>query len=1364
MRGRDRWLVAVLGIAVAVVALLAGIPVNKLSDLVLAGRDGDLRFWLAVTGGCVLALVALGVAAEFVTGRGGRGGSAPFDVPAQDAGWVARRELTLAVSELLRGRRGRRGRTVAFTTALHGAGGFGKTMLAREVARHPEVRRRYPGGVVWTTVGRDRRGADLAELIGTLTARLGGTPVPTGDPEQAGLQLGQVLAGRRPTLLVIDDVWDEAQLTPFLGGTGRCTRLITTRNAKALPREAARIRVDQMERGAADRLLTQGLPPLDPSCHRELLTLTGRWPLLLSLVNGVLRDRIETGLPAVQVTRDVTARLRAAGPAALDLDDRGSRQRAVRATVEYSLETLGAGFRDRYLELGVFAEDTLVPLDVVTALWGATGGLGREECAALAVRLAEHSLVRVHGGELELHDVLRDYARSQLADHTAAHRVLVENLRAGDWWDLAPGYLFRYLAYHLSEAGLTGELDELVTDVRWLDAKTRILGPAAAFSDLRFASTQEARLVGAALAQSAHLLEPAVPSGVLTSTLLSRLKMLVPEMSDRVDGYAAAHGVPLLESRWPLPDRPDSLLVRQFTWHGGRVTGLEFAPDGSWLASVDELGGVRLWTPGGADLGAARLDLPGPRPTAVRIGPDGTWLVVATDRGEAHLFGRDGEHLADLGAAHPGGVTGWSAAGDGSWLATLGRTGTVRCWTARGARLAPLPGRPRAGTTGLAVSSDGGWLATVDAAGNVRRWDRDGAGWRSGTLIEGGGRGADSGLVAYRALITGRRAFRRHLEAADPSTAHAAVAATARGLAAGLRVRLGLLGGTGPLGWFAALTGFRVTSGFSRGFDSGWRVGRQSEDGMRGTPLDRPSTLAISPDGTWLAAVTNDGGLRLLGADGTPLESPDFYVRPGTRVWMSPDGEFLVICSATTLTLWPKDATGRRSLTLDTVRAIEPWAAPRPVPGEPGFFLAETRRGPRVFSGQGAEQNLAGRIIGLRYAHSGGLAALGPDPETTAVAVGDTIRLYRTSAARPVPKRWTRDVSRAEVFPSGEWLVEHGLRSHPGRRRRGPHGPRRELTLRHANGDFRTLLTCGPFLREDDEFLILSGGRRVVTVHGELLQLWSTERGGRLALLTGETSPAADPSSPGFVTLSTRGRAGAAVWTDDGHEILRLGRLGDFVRVGRHRDRVLTLSAGRELNLWTQDGACRATRPGVIGHAFFPGGGLLTWGASGLAIDDVEGGPRDLGVACGPSAPVVASAWFAFRAGDGVDLWHRDGTRRARVTGRNPAISPTGTWFTTTDDDRSTLTVWSVDGAVLRTIGGPPGWAAATPVIAPSGRLLVAVSDDGVLRVVDAATGEIITGIRTEAPSYDSLTWFPDSTGFLATGLDRLYAFTVRGH
>jgi hypothetical protein len=49
----------------------------------------------------------------------------------------------------------RRGPTAALTTALQGAGGFGKTMLARQVCWDRRVWRRFRGRIYVITVGRD---------------------------------------------------------------------------------------------------------------------------------------------------------------------------------------------------------------------------------------------------------------------------------------------------------------------------------------------------------------------------------------------------------------------------------------------------------------------------------------------------------------------------------------------------------------------------------------------------------------------------------------------------------------------------------------------------------------------------------------------------------------------------------------------------------------------------------------------------------------------------------------------------------------------------------------------------------------------------------------------------------------------------------------------------------------------------------------------------------------------------------------------------------------------------------------------------------------------------------------------------------
>jgi Holliday junction resolvasome RuvABC ATP-dependent DNA helicase subunit len=65
---------------------------------------------------------------------------------------VARPELAEAlISAVLAADAG----AVAVTTALVGAGGFGKTTLARMVAHDPRVRSEFGDGVVWVSVGED---------------------------------------------------------------------------------------------------------------------------------------------------------------------------------------------------------------------------------------------------------------------------------------------------------------------------------------------------------------------------------------------------------------------------------------------------------------------------------------------------------------------------------------------------------------------------------------------------------------------------------------------------------------------------------------------------------------------------------------------------------------------------------------------------------------------------------------------------------------------------------------------------------------------------------------------------------------------------------------------------------------------------------------------------------------------------------------------------------------------------------------------------------------------------------------------------------------------------------------------------------
>jgi hypothetical protein len=141
------------------------------------------------------------------------------------------------------------GGSAAVTTGLYGAGGFGKTTLARQVCWSRLVQRRFTGGAFEVLIGDQVTAADLAAKIGDLIRTLGDDLSPSSDPDQAGRYLGEVLRRRRGrVLLLIDDVWRADQLRPFLHGGDRCTVLVTTRRPSVLPDEVRQtsVRVDQM--------------------------------------------------------------------------------------------------------------------------------------------------------------------------------------------------------------------------------------------------------------------------------------------------------------------------------------------------------------------------------------------------------------------------------------------------------------------------------------------------------------------------------------------------------------------------------------------------------------------------------------------------------------------------------------------------------------------------------------------------------------------------------------------------------------------------------------------------------------------------------------------------------------------------------------------------------------------------------------------------------------------------------------------------------------------------------------------------------------------------------------------------------------
>ena len=195
--------------------------------------------------------------------------------------------------------------------AAKGAGGYGKTTLAKALCHDADIQQAFHKGILWVTLGKEP--GDLTTHVITLIETMTGERPGFGDVNAASARLSELLSGN-DILLVIDDVWKPAHAAPFLRGGKQCVRLITTRDSATLPTDSRNTPVDAMRTAEASELLSKNLAAAPTELGR-LAEKLGEWPLLLKLVNGILVRRTKD---AKQPLKDAIAYVERRGLNALD--------------------------------------------------------------------------------------------------------------------------------------------------------------------------------------------------------------------------------------------------------------------------------------------------------------------------------------------------------------------------------------------------------------------------------------------------------------------------------------------------------------------------------------------------------------------------------------------------------------------------------------------------------------------------------------------------------------------------------------------------------------------------------------------------------------------------------------------------------------------------------------------------------------------------------------------------------------------------------------------------------------------------------------------------------------------------------------
>ncbi len=507
---------------------------------------------------------------------------------------------------------------VAVTAALRGAGGYGKTALARAICHDDQIQNAFDDGILWVTLGERPSESTLIDKLFDLIETLSNDRPGFKGLEAAATRLRELLEDR-DILLVIDDVWRAADLKPFLTGGSRCARLITTRKADTLPAGAVKVAVDQMQLAEGRQLMGHGLPA---GFERELSALAerlGEWPLLLKLANRMLTKRVNDRRQSMpDALRELGAALTRRGVTAFDAHNAVQRNDAVAKTLEVSLAGLDAGDAARLLELSVFEEDLNVPLQVLQTYWEHTAQLDASDVEETCLRLFDHSMLLeldLNERHLRLHDAIRAWLICRPGDLTAVERhsqLLASYANEGAAWDrLADdGYLYRHLAQHLVAAERADELHGLLLNLRWIQARVVGLqgderaGPRFDVHNLLSdydllrdaadaADAADVGLVQRALRMSTHVI--CKHPEQLQAQLLGRLGNCdLPAVRRLCDDAAAQLSeLPLFPLR-PALDAPGPLLLT-LAGHTDRVCGATLLADEQRVLSWSGDGTLKLW-------------------------------------------------------------------------------------------------------------------------------------------------------------------------------------------------------------------------------------------------------------------------------------------------------------------------------------------------------------------------------------------------------------------------------------------------------------------------------------------------------------------------------------------------------------------------------------------------------------------------------------------------------------------------------------------------------------------------------------------------------------------------------------------------
>ncbi len=616
-------------------------------------------------------------------------------------------------------------KTVAITTAIFGAGGFGKTTFAKALCHDKKVIDKFSDGILWVTLGEKPK--SLIGHVRDLIYALSHERPDFEDLNSAVFSLKELLNEKR-FLIVIDDVWNKAHLEPFLEGGPKCVRLITTRINETLPADSIEIPVDTMHASEAVELLKSGISINDCAGLEDLARKLGKWPLLLKLTNSALKQHIRASKNVDRAIDYVKMALEKKGPKAFDAKNPESRHQAVAATLSVSFELLSEEEFTHYNELAIFPEDEDIQLKVLAKLWGKTGGYDSFEVETLCLKLSNLSLLQTYNIEKEiirLHDVMREYLiRENQKRLLYFHVQFLEAYNIDNLYMLPTSelYIWKYMGYHLVEAGMKDNLRELLLNFNWQQSKLKATDIDSLISDYNYiVDDPPIQIVQGAIRLSTYAL--ASSQKHLGGQLLGRLKSTpnneIQSLLKQITEQKVSISLVPISCSLTSPGGP---LINTVAGHSDGVISICVTPDGTKIISGSLDKTIRVWN---LENGTELQTIKGHYApiSSVCVTPDGKKVVSSSFDKTIRIWDLENGTELQTMKGHYSPISSVCITPDGNKVVSASLDTTIRIWDLEsGKELQTLRGHSR-GVRSVCVTKDGTKIVSASNDKTLKVWD-----------------------------------------------------------------------------------------------------------------------------------------------------------------------------------------------------------------------------------------------------------------------------------------------------------------------------------------------------------------------------------------------------------------------------------------------------------------------------------------------------------------------------------------------------------------------------------------------------------------------------------------------------------------